>query len=142
LRADLAAVLSGRVEIGELLSERERIYPVRRRSAAHLTGSAITVDNDASETATVLEVRAPDEVGLLHRITRALFDAGLDVVSARVSTLGEMVVDAFYVREPGVGKVTDLGRLEQITASVGDELGLSPGAHGAGNGTSVPQNPL
>jgi hypothetical protein len=54
LRADLAAVLSGRVEIGELLSERERVYPVRRRAAAHLTGSAVTVDNDASETATVL----------------------------------------------------------------------------------------
>jgi [protein-PII] uridylyltransferase len=142
LRADLAAVLSGRVEIGELLSERERTYPLRRRSAAHLTGSAITVDNDASETATVLEVRAPDEVGLLHRITRALFDAGLDVVSARVSTLGEMVVDAFYVREPGVGKVTDLGRLEQITTSVGDELGLSPDAHGARNGTFAPRNPL
>jgi len=142
LRADLAAVLSGRVEIGELLSERERVYPLRRRSAAHLTASAVTVDNDASEAATVLEVRAPDEVGLLHRITRALFDAGLDVVSARVSTLGEMVVDAFYVREPSVGKVTDLGRLGQITASVGDELGLSAGAHVARNETIVPKNPL
>ena len=32
--------------------------------------SEVTVDNDASETATVLEVRAPDEIGLLHRITR------------------------------------------------------------------------
>ena len=125
LRTDLAAVLAGDVEIGERLSERERVYPLRRRSAAHLTGSAVTVDNDASETATVLEVRAPDEIGLLHRITRALFDAGLDVVSARVSTLGEMVVDAFYVQEPGVGKVTDLGRLGDITAAVGDELGLS-----------------
>ena len=59
----------------------------------------MSVDNEASETATVVEVRAPDEIGLLHRITRALFEADLDVVSARVSTLGEIVVDAFYVRE-------------------------------------------
>jgi len=96
---------------------------VRRRAAAHLTASDVIVDNDASETATVLEVRAPDEIGLLHRITRALFDADLDVVSARVSTLGEMVVDAFYVRESGGGKVTDPSRLEEITSAVDGELG-------------------
>ena len=124
LREDLAAVLSDRLALGERLSERERTYPLRRGSAAHLPGSDVNVDNDASETATVLEVRAPDEIGLLHRITRALFDAGLDVVSARVSTLGEMVVDAFYVRESGGSKVTDASRLSEITTGIRAELGL------------------
>jgi [protein-PII] uridylyltransferase len=66
----------------------------------------------------VLEVRAPDEVGLLHRITRVLFEARLDVVSARVSTLGELVVDAFYVREAKGDKVTDPDRLDQIIAAI------------------------
>jgi [protein-PII] uridylyltransferase len=124
LREDLTAVLSDRLALGERLSERERIYPLRRGSAAHLPGSDVSVDNDASETATVLEVRAPDEIGLLHRITRTLFDAGLDVVSARVSTLGEMVVDAFYIRESGGSKVTDASRLSEITRQIEAELGL------------------
>jgi [protein-PII] uridylyltransferase len=124
LCGDLAAVLSDRMALGERLSERERTYSLRRRLAAHVPGSDVIVDNDASETATVLEVRAPDEIGLLHRITRALFEAGLDVVSARVSTLGEMVVDAFYVRESGGSKVTDTGRLSEITSEIRGELGL------------------
>jgi [protein-PII] uridylyltransferase len=124
LREDLTAVLSDRMAIGERLSERERVYPLRRRSAAHVLGSDVTVDNEASETATVVEVRAPDEIGLLHRITRALFEADLDVVSARVSTLGEMVVDAFYVRESTGTKVTDPDRLTSITAALAAELGL------------------
>jgi [protein-PII] uridylyltransferase len=124
LRGDLAAVLSDRMALGERLSERERTYSLRRRLAAHVPGSDVSVDNEASETATVLEVRAPDEIGLLHRITRALFEAGLDVVSARVSTLGEMVVDAFYVRESGGSKVTDTGRLSEITSELRGELGL------------------
>jgi [protein-PII] uridylyltransferase len=124
LREDLAALLSDRLALGERLSERERVYPLRRGSAAHLPGSDVSVDNEASETATVLEVRAPDEIGLLHRITAALFDAGLDVVSARVSTLGEMVVDAFYVRESGGSKVTDASRLSEITRQIEAELGL------------------
>ncbi len=118
LREDLAAVLADRLAIGERLSERERQYPSRRRSAAHLLDTDVTVDNDASESASVLEVRAPDEIGLLHRITRALFDARLDVVSARVSTLGELVVDAFYVQEAGGGKVTDPDRLGEVTAAI------------------------
>jgi len=124
LREDLAAVLSDRLSIGDLLSERERVYPRRRGSAAHLTGSDVSVDNEASETATVLEVRAPDQIGLLHRITRALFESDLDVVSARVSTLGEMVVDAFYVREPDGSKVTDESRLSGIVEAIGSEIRL------------------
>ena len=124
LREDLAAVLSDRVSIGELLSERERVYPRRRGSAAHLTGSDVSVDNEASETATVLEVRAPDQIGLLHRITRVLFESDLDVVSARVSTLGEMVVDAFYVRELDGSKITDESRLSAIVEAIGSEIRL------------------
>ena len=123
LREDLAAVLTDKLAISERLSERERVYPLRRRSAAQPPVCEVTVDNDASETATVLEVRAPDEIGLLHRITRALFNAGLDVVSARVSTLGEMVVDAFYVRESGGRKLSDLARLSQVTAAIEEEIG-------------------
>jgi [protein-PII] uridylyltransferase len=126
LREDLAAVLSDRLALAERLSERERVYPLRRQSAAHLPGSDVTVDNEASASATVLEVRAPDEIGFLHRITRVLFDADLDVVSARVSTLGEMVVDAFYVRDADGAKVTEPGRLSAITAALQRELGLSP----------------
>jgi [protein-PII] uridylyltransferase len=124
LREDLSAVLADRVAIGELLSERERVYPRRRGSAAHLPGSDVSVDIEASEKATVFEVRAPDEIGLLHRITLALFEEDLDVVSARVSTLGEMVVDAFYVRESNGAKVTDAGRLSAISGAIRAELGL------------------
>jgi [protein-PII] uridylyltransferase len=123
LREDLSAVLADELAIGERLSERERVYPLRRHSAAHLPVSEVTVDNEASETATVLEVRAPDEIGLLHRITRALFNEGLDVVSARVSTLGEMVVDAFYVRESGGAKLTDPDRLSAVTVAIEGEIG-------------------
>jgi [protein-PII] uridylyltransferase len=118
LREDLAAVLSDPTALAERLTARGRVYPAPRPTAAHVPGADVRVDNDASESATVLEVRAPDEVGLLHRITRVLFEASLDVVSARVSTLGELVVDAFYVREARGEKVTDPDRLGQIIAAI------------------------
>jgi [protein-PII] uridylyltransferase len=122
LREDLVAVLSDPTALEKRLSERGRVYPAPRRTAAHVPGADVRVDNDASASATVLEVRARDEVGLLHRITRVLFESSLDVVSARVSTLGELVVDAFYVREAQGAKVTDPDRLDQIIAAIWGSL--------------------
>ena len=56
--------------------------------------------------------------GQLHRITRALVDCQLDVISAKVSTFGSAVVDAFYVRGPDGGKVTDAGLIETVEATI------------------------
>ena len=47
----------------------------------------------------MVEFRGEDEIGLLCRITAALERAGLDVRSARVSSLAGAVVDAFYVTD-------------------------------------------
>jgi [protein-PII] uridylyltransferase len=45
----------------------------------------------------VVEVRAPDGPGVLHRVVEALVGAGLDIRTAIVSTIGADVVDSFYV---------------------------------------------
>jgi len=70
--------------------------------------------DDASDTATVIEVRAPDGLGVLHRITAALDQSALDVRSAHISTLGADVVDAFYVVGPDGGKVRDAAIRDRI----------------------------
>jgi UTP:GlnB (protein PII) uridylyltransferase len=60
-----------------------------------------------------------DDVGLLHRITAALFALDLDVVAARVSTGGHEVVDAFYVRDTSTGgKVTDPEHMQRVRNEV------------------------
>jgi [protein-PII] uridylyltransferase len=48
--------------------------------------------------ATVVEVRAADRAGMLYRMVRALDRAGLDVLTALLSTIGPDVVNSFYVR--------------------------------------------
>ena len=101
LADDLAAIMSGTLSIETQLAERARTYRNERRAITpSLVSTQVTVDNNASATATVVEVRAEDVVGQLHRITQALVDCRLDVTSAKVSTFGSAVVDAFYVRGP------------------------------------------
>jgi [protein-PII] uridylyltransferase len=119
LREDLDAVLADRLKLDVRLAERADAYAgERRQSSARTTTPHVMTDNDASASSTVLELRAPDEVGLLHRVTQALFDCALDVVSARVSTIGHEVVDAFYVRTAAGEKVTDPSRLRSVEEAV------------------------
>jgi [protein-PII] uridylyltransferase len=61
----------------------------------------VLVTNDASESATMIDVRAPDAIGILYRLASQLSACGLDIRSAKVATLGHEVVDVFYVERPG-----------------------------------------
>jgi [protein-PII] uridylyltransferase len=101
VRSDLARALKGELGLADKLAEKERTYSRRPPGAAHRRPSVLWFD-DATD-ATVVEFRGEDEIGLLSRITAALERAGLDVRSARVSSLAGVVVDAFYVTD-GQGK--------------------------------------
>ncbi|MFJ3700351.1 MULTISPECIES: [protein-PII] uridylyltransferase [unclassified Streptomyces] len=100
LRADLVRALDGSLDIRARLAEREAAYP--RRRGVKAPPPRVTVAAAGSRLATVIEVRAQDAPGLLHRIGRALERSAVRVRSAHVSTLGANAVDTVYVtREDG-----------------------------------------
>ena len=117
---ELDAVLRGTFPLEERLAEQVRAYADGRRSvSSRPVEVTVTIDNAASSGSSVVEIRAEDDVGLLHRITATLFALDLDVVAARVSTTGHEVVDAFYVRDTETGgKVTGRERIEAIRDGV------------------------
>ena len=112
VRSDVRRAYDDALPFATRLAERERAYA--RHSSAVASPRVLWFD-DASESATVVEVRAHDVVGLLYRVTKALADAGLDVRSARLTTLGAEVVDAFYVTEANGAPVTDPARRDQVS---------------------------
>src|SRR5207253_1101729 len=83
--------------------------------AATVPAPKVSLVDDASDTATVVEVRAHDAPGLLWRVGRALGECGLDVRAARVETLGAEAVDVFYVTD-GEGKPLGDGDLRRTIA--------------------------
>ncbi len=93
---DLRRMLQGRLDITGRLERRVRAAAPRGPA---VPAPRVTLVDDASETATVVEVRAHDAPGLLWRVGRALGECGLDVRAARVETLGAEVVDVFYVTD-------------------------------------------
>ena len=111
---DVAKVLEGRLAIQARLDERVRSHRRRYRPGIHQLGQLVRFDNDATEDATVLEVAGPDSLGLLYRLTRALADLNVDVRTAKIHTMGNDVVDTFYVITSGGSKVTDPEHQDEI----------------------------
>ncbi|MEU4266970.1 [protein-PII] uridylyltransferase [Streptomyces sp. NPDC026092] len=105
LRADLVRALDGSLDIPARLAERDAAHPRRRGVTA--PPPRVTVAPAGSRLATVIEVRAQDAPGLLHRIGRALEGADVRVRSAHVSTLGANAVDTLYVTRPDGSLLSD-----------------------------------
>jgi [protein-PII] uridylyltransferase len=121
--ADVERAITGRLSLESRLAERARTYAgLRRAAAARPPEARVLFDDEASPTASVVEVRAPDGVGVLYRITRALADCDLDVRTAKVSTLGHEVVDAFYVTDASGAKLSDDGHRREVERAVLAEL--------------------
>ena len=102
VKADLVRSLEHRLAIEARLAERAATYRRRRRTQAAAPGPpSVVFDDAASSNATVIVVRAVTKIGILHRISKALGELGLDIRHATVQTIGMEVVDTFYVRADG-----------------------------------------
>jgi [protein-PII] uridylyltransferase len=117
LTTTLRSALSGELALDERLRERTRRYrPTALPASAR--DVRVIVDLEASSFATVVEVHAPDDVGLLARVADVFSDLGLDVTQAIVSTLGDRVVDVFYLRDEMHQKLTDRLAIDSLRATL------------------------
>jgi [protein-PII] uridylyltransferase len=117
--SELRRVLAGDLDVADQLKRQGLLGPPPEHARRPwLAPPKVTLVDDASRTATVVEVRAHDAPGLLWRIGRALGESGLDVRAARVETLGGEAVDVFYVVGADGRPVTNAATRGLITAQV------------------------
>ncbi|HEV8058071.1 MAG TPA: ACT domain-containing protein [Actinomycetota bacterium] len=110
-RTTLRKAIEGRLSLDHRVREKRRSYPEPPTGVP----VRVEVDNEASDFFTVIEVGAPDRLGLLFDITRTFAELQLDVHLAKVATFGGRVVDAFYVRDELGRRVDD----PEIVAELG-----------------------
>ncbi|GAA2726296.1 [protein-PII] uridylyltransferase [Actinocorallia aurantiaca] len=121
IEADLRRVLAGRLDVADRLEK--RAASVRNRRGVPVAPPKVNLVEEASQTATVVEVRASDRPGLLWRIGRVFGELGLHIRAAKVDTLGSEAVDVFYVVDGEGLPVSDQAVLadvqERILAALG-----------------------
>jgi [protein-PII] uridylyltransferase len=115
---DLTRVASGdRSPLGKL--QRRRSAGVRSPGSGSVDSTRAMVISSASDTATVIEVRATDRTGLLQDIGITLARASLSVRSAHIATYAGQTLDTFYVTEFGGGQLAP-ARAAQAVAMIID----------------------
>jgi [protein-PII] uridylyltransferase len=112
--------LAGDLDLPVKVDARRRAYA--RISAAAPNEVRVDVSSDESETDTVVEVHADDDIGLLYRLASAFTELELDVRIAKVATLGKRVVDVFYVRDANARKIDDPDAVARLRAALVDRM--------------------
>lgn len=137
----LREVLAGETDLDERLA-RARGGGLLQRQRPKRAIRAVLADEDSSDEFLVLDVYAPDRVGLLHRVAHAIHALGLRIHLAKIATNVDQAVDIFFVTEEGGSKPTRgeairdglLTELERFDAESGqgDRSSASPAAGQAG----------
>ena len=109
----LTAVWNGDVDVETVLEEQRESDPLLRRQQRHIQ-PRIRIDNEASDRATIIDIRAQDQVGLLYTISDAFYKLGLDLHLAKITTEAFIAEDSFYVTDTNGAKITDPTRLKNI----------------------------
>ena len=89
---DLVPVLQGKPVAEVLAAHRKTLSPAHPARARPVRQQPRRAPHRARH-------RAPDQPGLLFRITRAIAALGWDIHSARISTTGDRARDAFYITD-------------------------------------------
>ena len=115
---DLDRALDGRMAIEARIAERASTYRSPKAFKARPSVPTVAFDNTTSSTATVIEVSCPDGVGVLYRIVRTFGEFDLDIVSAKVQTLMNDVVDTFYVLDSSGHRIDHADVLADIERAI------------------------
>lgn len=126
LKDRIEAALTGRLRPARELAE-ERIRRLPSRTNVFEVAPRVLVNNEASQSATVIEVNGRNRQGFLYDVTRALTDFGLQITSAHISTYGERAVDVFYVRDVFGLKVDSPSKITALKKTVMQAIGTAKG---------------
>jgi [protein-PII] uridylyltransferase len=112
--------LSGRLDVNAELARLRPSYP--RSDRVFTSAPRVLIDNNASNTHTVIEVNGRDRPGFLYTVARALTGLNLQITSAHITTYGERAVDVFYIKDIFGLKIVHPTRLQQIPEAIEQAL--------------------
>jgi [protein-PII] uridylyltransferase len=110
---DLGEILSGKVLLKDLLTRGKESNSIQKKVIPKVPAE-IKMNNQDSDFYTIVEATGEDRLGILYEITQALTDHGCDIHFARISTLGNRIVDVFYVQDTWGEKIEEKRKIEHL----------------------------
>jgi len=98
----------------------KRIARKLKHFSKHVETELINSDDNPYST---IEINCPDQPGILASIGKIFAEHNLQLLNARIATLGERVEDLFYVVSADNEKITDQAVIDQLLEDIREELG-------------------
>jgi [protein-PII] uridylyltransferase len=106
LASELRAAVAGELSL-DAVSNAPHHLAHTRQFRTFVEPPHVTLDNTSSDSHTVIEVKAQDSLGLLYNLTRVMYEYGLDIALAKISTEANRAIDVFYVTDDEGRKLLD-----------------------------------
>lgn len=121
---DCNKAINYRLDIGRQLQEKRQPYGLGTKPQVQQVQQKVVIDNEASQSYTIIEVQGSDVNHALYRLTQALADFHLSIHKAKVATEVELLIDVFYVTTESGEKVTDPELMESIRETLLEIIGF------------------
>ena len=112
----------------EILAQAKKIAATRylySKSGETLQSSfppTVDVYHEISMQRTIVEVQARDQIGLLYRLAKAIYDFGFDITFARIGTERGVAIDTFYIESANHEPVEDTDRLQRLRTALAEVI--------------------
>jgi [protein-PII] uridylyltransferase len=124
LESVLHDAVSGALDLAEAFERwRAQNRKTRKPGGRAARHPAVRFDQEASAVATVVEVKAPDQPGLVYTLARTLAEERIDITSARIATAKALALDVFYVRD-AQGRKLDPETMARVEGALLKALGV------------------
>jgi [protein-PII] uridylyltransferase len=121
VEADLHTALGGALHFETVVTPRRHLAQDRKLQA-FARPPQVLIENTSSDSYTIIEVQAQDHLGLLYKLTRVLYESGLDVALAKISTEANRAIDVFYVTDAAGHKLSENSETGTIRQTLLDAL--------------------
>ncbi len=116
LESELRAAVAGELSL-DAVSNAPHHLAHTRQFRTFVEPPHVTFDNASSDSHTVIEVKGQDSLGLLYNLTRVMYEHGLDIALAKISTEANRAIDVFYVTDREGRKLLDEERQATVKAT-------------------------
>ena len=110
----LRKVLAGELTVEELFRMNRRFGSSPPETLVSGLKDRVNIDNDSSDSRTIIDIFATDRPGLLYTLTRTLHEMDVSIDMAKISTHFDQIVDVFYVQEKDKTRLRGGPRLEEV----------------------------
>ena len=114
------------VDLTALIGKQTRARTLYQAYTGEQIPLQLVLDNNASETRSLIEIEAEDRIGLLYTISQTLAELELNISAAKICTEKGAAIDSFYVNETGGGKIESPERWPAIEQTLREAIGKLP----------------